>query len=119
MLLARALVRKPDIPLLLDEPPTISTSRRSRGWKASSSRSPAACCSSPTTGFLRALASRIVEIDRARHQLAGDYDNYLRRREALRRAQEQARFDELLAQEAWIRQGIRPGAPATGPGARA
>src|SRR5207342_3518937 len=61
--------------------------------------------------FLRALATRIVEIDRGNvTSWPGDWDNFLRRREerANAEAQENARFDKLLAQEeAWIRQGIK------------
>ncbi|HRF84752.1 MAG TPA: ATP-binding cassette domain-containing protein, partial [Pseudoxanthomonas sp.] len=61
--------------------------------------------------FLRALATRIVEIDRGRvSSWPGDWDNYLRRREERlhAEAQENARFDKLLVQEeAWIRQGIK------------
>jgi ATP-binding cassette subfamily F protein uup len=61
--------------------------------------------------FMRALATRIVEIDRgALTSWPGDWDNYLRRREERlnSEAQENARFDKLLAQEeVWIRQGIK------------
>ncbi|MGO1892764.1 MAG: ATP-binding cassette domain-containing protein, partial [Luteimonas sp.] len=61
--------------------------------------------------FLRALANRIVEIDRGQAtDWPGDWDNYLRRREERLHAesQQQARFDKFLAQEeAWIRQGIK------------
>jgi ABC transport system ATP-binding/permease protein len=61
--------------------------------------------------FLRALATRIVEIDRGRlTSWPGDYDNYLRRRAERLHAEEQAQagFDRKLAQEeAWIRQGIK------------
>jgi ATP-binding cassette subfamily F protein uup len=60
---------------------------------------------------MRALATRIVEIDRgAITSWPGDWDNYLRRREERlhAEAQENARFDKLLAQEeVWIRQGIK------------
>ena len=61
--------------------------------------------------FLRQLATRIVEIDRGKlTSWPGDWDNYLRRREERlnSEAQENARFDKLLAQEeVWIRQGIK------------
>jgi ATP-binding cassette subfamily F protein uup len=61
--------------------------------------------------FLRALATRIVEIDRGQvTSWPGDWANYERRREERlnAEAQETARFDKLLAQEeAWIRQGIK------------
>ncbi|HAI59999.1 MAG TPA: ABC transporter ATP-binding protein, partial [Xanthomonadaceae bacterium] len=61
--------------------------------------------------FLKALATRIVEIDRgALTSWPGDWANYLRRQEerATSEAAENARFDKLLAQEeVWIRQGIK------------
>jgi len=61
--------------------------------------------------FLRALATRIVEIDRGQvTSWPGDWANYERRREERlnAQAQEAARFDKLLAQEeVWIRQGIK------------
>ncbi len=61
--------------------------------------------------FLRALATRIVEIDRGRvTSWPGDYDNYLRRRDERAHAEAQANalFDRKLAQEeVWIRQGIK------------
>ncbi|HEN46842.1 MAG TPA: ATP-binding cassette domain-containing protein, partial [Mizugakiibacter sp.] len=61
--------------------------------------------------FLRALATRIVEIDRGvLTDWPGDYDNYLRRREERLQAEAQANalFDKKLAQEElWIRQGIK------------
>src|SRR3546814_5060645 len=61
--------------------------------------------------FLRALATRIVEIDRGQvTSWPGDWDNYLRRKEERlnAEAQENARFDKMLAQEeVWIRQGIK------------
>ena len=61
--------------------------------------------------FLRALATRIVEIDRGQvTSWPGDWANYERRREERlnAEAQENARFDKLLAQEeVWIRQGIK------------
>ncbi len=62
-------------------------------------------------GFLRRLATRIVELDRGRIiDYPGDYDNYLRRRAELDNAEAlaNARFDKQLAQEeAWIRHGIK------------
>jgi ATP-binding cassette subfamily F protein uup len=61
--------------------------------------------------FLRALATRIVEIDRGQlTDWPGDYENYLRRREERLHAESQANalFDKKLAQEeVWIRQGIK------------
>jgi ATP-binding cassette subfamily F protein uup len=61
--------------------------------------------------FVRALATRIIEIDRgALTSWPGDYANYLRRREERLHAEAQASalFDKKLAQEeVWIRQGIK------------
>ena len=61
--------------------------------------------------FLKRLATRIVEIDRGRlSNWPGDYDTYLRRKEAALAEEERhdALFDKKLAQEeAWIRQGIK------------
>jgi ATP-binding cassette subfamily F protein uup len=61
--------------------------------------------------FLRALATRIVEIDRGQvTSWLGHYGNYLRRREERLHAETQsnALFDRKLAQEeVWIRQGIK------------
>ena len=61
--------------------------------------------------FLRALATRIIEIDRGQvTSWPGDYENYLRRREERMHAERQANalFDKKLAQEeVWIRQGIK------------
>src|SRR3546814_14326860 len=55
--------------------------------------------------------TRIVEIDRGQvTSWPGDWDNYLRRKEERlnAEAQENARFDKMLAQEeVWIRQGIK------------
>ncbi|UHQ19263.1 ATP-binding cassette domain-containing protein [Lysobacter sp. KIS68-7] len=111
VLLARALVSAPDL-LLLDEP-TNHLDIESiewleaflKGWNG------ALVFVTHDRRFLRALATRIVEIDRGNvTSWPGDYDNYQRRREerANAEAQENARFDKLLAQEeVWIRQGIK------------
>ncbi|MCA0393029.1 MAG: ATP-binding cassette domain-containing protein [Proteobacteria bacterium] len=111
VLLGQALVRKPDI-LLLDEP-TNHLDIEAIAWLEGFLRSFAGSLLFVThdRGFLRALATRIVEIDRGQvTSWPGDYDNYLRRREERlhAQAQENARFDKLLAQEeVWIRQGIK------------
>ena len=111
VLLAQALVRKPDI-LLLDEP-TNHLDIEAIGWLEGFLKSFAGSLVFVThdRSFLRALATRIVEIDRGQlTSWPGDYDNYLRRREERlhAQAQENARFDKLLAQEeVWIRQGIK------------
>ena len=111
VLLAQALVRKPDV-LLLDEP-TNHLDIEAMGWLESFLKQFAGSILFVThdRSFLRALATRIVEIDRgALTDWPGDYDNYLRRREERLHAESQANalFDKKLAQEeVWIRQGIK------------
>ncbi len=111
VLLARALAAQPDV-LLLDEP-TNHLDVESiewledflRGWNG------ALVFVTHDRRFLRALATRIVEIDRGQlTSWPGDWANYERRRDERlnAQAQENARFDKLLAQEeTWIRQGIK------------
>lgn len=111
VLLAQALVRKPDV-LLLDEP-TNHLDIEAIGWLEVFLRQFEGSIIFIThdRSFLRALATRIVEIDRGQlTDWPGDYDNYLRRREERLHAQAQANahFDKKLAQEeVWIRQGIK------------
>ena len=111
VLLARALVRKPDI-LLLDEPTNhldIEAIRWLEGFLKQFAGS--LVFITHDRAFLRALATRIVEIDRgALTDWPGDYDNYMRRREERLHAESLANalFDKKLAQEeVWIRQGIK------------
>ena len=111
VLLAQALVRDPDL-LLLDEP-TNHLDIEAIAWLEEFLHSFPASIVFVThdRSFLRALATRIVEIDRGQvTSWPGDYDNYLRRREERLHAQAQADalFDKKLAQEeVWIRQGIK------------
>ncbi|SEJ45363.1 ATP-binding cassette domain-containing protein [Frateuria terrea] len=111
VLLAQALVQKPDV-LLLDEP-TNHLDIEAIGWLEGFLKSFDGSIVFVThdRSFLRALATRIVEIDRgALTDWPGDYDNYLRRREERLHAEAQANalFDKKLAQEeVWIRQGIK------------
>ncbi|HUA79106.1 MAG TPA: ATP-binding cassette domain-containing protein [Dyella sp.] len=111
VLLAQALVRKPDV-LLLDEP-TNHLDIEAIGWLEGFLKQFDGSIVFVThdRSFLRALATRIVEIDRGQlTSWPGDYDNYLRRREERLHAQAQANalFDKKLAQEeVWIRQGIK------------
>lgn len=111
VLLAQALVRKPDV-LLLDEP-TNHLDIEAIGWLEGFLKQFEGSIVFVThdRSFLRALATRIVEIDRGQlTSWPGDYDNYLRRREERlhAEAQAQALFDKKLAQEeVWIRQGIK------------
>ena len=111
VLLARAMVGKPDL-LLLDEPtnhldlPAIEWLEREvarhRGGLVFTTHDRA---------FLRRVANRIVEIDRGRvTSWPGDYDNFLRRRDERWAAEEleAKRFDRrLAAEEAWIRRGLK------------
>ncbi len=111
VLLARALVSQPDL-LLLDEP-TNHLDIAAIDWLEGFLKqwNGALVFVTHDRRFLRALATRIVEIDRGQlTSWPGDWDNYLRRKEerANAEAQESARFDKLLAQEeVWIRQGIK------------
>jgi len=111
VLLARALVSSPDV-LLLDEP-TNHLDIEAIDWLEGFLKAwPGALVFvTHDRRFLRALATRIVEIDRGRvTSWPGDWANYERRREERlnAEAQENARFDKLLAQEeVWIRQGIK------------
>ncbi|HEY2621965.1 ATP-binding cassette domain-containing protein [Dyella sp. Tek66A03] len=111
VLLAQALVRKPDV-LLLDEP-TNHLDIEAIGWLETFLKQFDGSIIFVThdRSFLRALATRIVEIDRGQlTDWPGDYENYLRRREERLHAEAQANalFDKKLAQEeVWIRQGIK------------
>ncbi len=111
VLLARALVAEPDL-LLLDEP-TNHLDIAAIDWLEGFLKqwSGALVFVTHDRRFLRALATRIVEIDRGQlTSWPGDWDNYLRRKEERlnAEAQENARFDKMLAQEeVWIRQGIK------------
>lgn len=111
VLLAQALVRKPSV-LLLDEP-TNHLDIEAIGWLEGFLKQfdGSIVFITHDRSFLRALATRIVEIDRGQlTSWPGDYDNYLRRREERLHAETQAQalFDKKLAQEeVWIRQGIK------------
>ena len=111
VLLARAMLGNPDV-LLLDEPTNHLDLAAIEALEAQLlAFEGSVVFVTHDRRFLRALATRIVEVERGRlTSWPGDYDNYLRRREerAHAEAQEQARFDKLLAQEeVWIRQGIK------------
>jgi ATP-binding cassette subfamily F protein uup len=111
VLLARAMIGSPEV-LLLDEPTNHLDLAAIESLEAQLlSFEGSVIFVTHDRRFLRALATRIVEVERGRlTSWPGDYDNYLRRREERAHAevQEQARFDKLLAQEeVWIRQGIK------------
>lgn len=110
-LLARALVRDPDV-LLLDEP-TNHLDVDAIEWMEDFLIDRAATLLFVThdRAFLRRLATRIVELDRGQLVDWGTgYDAYLERKEAALASEERqwAEFDKKLArEEAWIRQGIK------------
>ncbi len=110
VLLARSFVAEPDL-LLLDEPTnhldieSIEALQNDLlGFRG------ALVFVTHDRAFLRALATRIVEIDRGQlSSWPGDYDNFLRRREERRHAEAlaTAHFDRKLAEEeVWIRKGV-------------
>ncbi|MDA0706537.1 MAG: ATP-binding cassette domain-containing protein [Proteobacteria bacterium] len=109
--LAAAMVQKPEL-LLLDEPTNhldIATIRwledRLYSWPG------AVMFITHDRAFLQRLATRILEIDRAKlTSWPGNYDNYLIRKDKSLQDEEaaNARFDKKLAEEeVWIRQGIK------------
>ena len=110
-LLARALVREPDV-LLLDEP-TNHLDVDAIEWLESFliDREATLLFVTHDRAFLRRVATRIVELDRGRlADWGGDYDTYLERKDAALEAEarERAAFDKKLAkEEVWIRTGIR------------
>lgn len=111
VLLARALVGEPDV-LLLDEP-TNHLDIDTIDWLETFLKRSSLTLLFVTHDreFLKALATRTVELDRGRlFDFACDYETFLRRREETLHAEEQEwqRFDRKLAQEeVWIRQGIK------------
>jgi ABC transport system ATP-binding/permease protein len=110
-LLARSLVSEPDV-LLLDEP-TNHLDIDAIGWLEDTLlRWPATLIFvTHDRAFLRALATRILELDRGRlFDWSCDYDTFLVRKEAALATEEKqnALFDKKLAQEeSWLRQGIK------------
>lgn len=111
VLLARALVSEPDV-LLLDEP-TNHLDIESINWLEEYLLRSHLTLLFVThdRAFLRAVATRIVELERGRlYDFACDYDTFLLRRAEQLHAEDQAwaRFDRKLAEEeVWIRQGIK------------
>ena len=110
-MLGRALVRQPEL-LLLDEP-TNHLDIESIGWMEEFLLRFEGSILFVTHDrmFLRRLATRIVELDRGRlASMPGDYDTYLRRKQAelVAEANQRDVFDKKLAQEEiWIRQGVK------------
>ena len=110
-LLARALVRQPDV-LLLDEP-TNHLDIEAVEWMEVFliDRGTTLLFVTHDRAFLRRVATRIIELDRGRLVDWGtDYDTYLERKEGAlaAEAREWAEFDKKLAkEEVWIRTGIQ------------
>ena len=110
-LLARALVRQPDV-LLLDEP-TNHLDVDAIEWMESFliDRGTTIVFVTHDRAFLRRMATRIVELDRGRLVDWGtDYDTYLERKAAALdvEGREWEEFDKKLAkEEVWIRTGIQ------------
>jgi ATP-binding cassette subfamily F protein uup len=110
-LLARALVRDPDV-LLLDEP-TNHLDVDAIEWMEELlvGRGITLLFVTHDRAFLRRVATRIVELDRGRLVDWGpDYDRYVERKAAAldAEAKQWAEFDRTLAkEEVWIRTGIQ------------
>jgi len=111
VLLARALVSKPEM-LLLDEP-TNHLDMDSIQWLETflGRWDGALIFVTHDRQFLRRLASRIMEIDRGKlFDWSCDYDTFLTRKEAslIVEDKQNALFDKRLAiEEVWIRQGVK------------
>ena len=111
VLLARAIVSKPDM-LLLDEP-TNHLDLDSIQWLETflGRWDGALIFVTHDRQFLRRLATRIMEIDRGRlFDWSCDYDTFLVRKEAALAVEDKqnALFDKRLAiEEVWIRQGVK------------
>lgn len=109
--LARALIAKPDI-LLLDEP-TNHLDVAAIQWLEGFLKSFAGAIIfiSHDRAFIRALATRIIDLDRGLlTSHPGNYQEYLDRKQKMLEDEQQANalFDKKLAEEeVWIRQGIK------------
>ena len=110
-LLARALVKQPDL-LLLDEP-TNHFDVDAIEWMEDYliNRGATLLFVTHDRAFLRRVATRIIELDRGRlRDWGADYDTYLERKDSTLATEERewALFDKKLAkEEVWIRQGIQ------------
>ncbi len=109
--LARALVAAPQL-LLLDEP-TNHLDIDGIEWleELLIGFAGAVLCVTHDRRFLDRVTTRVVELDRGRlGSFGGNFAEYRRRKDEMlnAEAQENARFDKLLAQEeVWIRKGIQ------------
>ena len=111
VLLARALVIRPDL-LLLDEP-TNHLDIASINWLEDYLRNfhGAILFITHDRAFLQNLATRILELDRGKlTSWPGDFQHYLQKKSEQLEAEavQHAKFDKKLAEEeAWIRKGIK------------
>ncbi len=111
VMLARALVSEPDL-LLLDEP-TNHLDIGAIDWLETflGDYPGAVVFVTHDRAFLRALATRTIELDRGRlTSWPGDYDTFVAKKEAwlANEALQQEKSDRKLAtEEAWLRQGIK------------
>ena len=111
VILARALVKKPDL-LLLDEP-TNHLDVNSIKWLEEFlyQYKGAVLFITHDRKFLNNVAKSIIELDRGNlYSFEGNYTKFLEKKEAILHAEEKANadFDKKLAQEeVWIRQGIK------------
>ena len=111
VLLAKAMVTEPDL-LLLDEPTNHLDVPAIRWLETALAQfSGAVLFVSHDRAFIRAMATRIIELDRGRlSSWPGNYDRYLEAKEKAIADEERQRaeFDKKLAQEEqWIRQGVK------------
>ncbi len=111
VLLAAAFVREPEL-LLLDEPTNhLDVETIERLEDSLERRRGTLVFVTHDRGFLRRMATRILDLDRGRvRSYKLGYDAYCETREAERlvEADQAAAFDKKLAQEeAWLRQGIK------------
>ena len=110
-LLARALVREPDL-LILDEPTNHLDIASIQWLEGFLLRWPGTVLFvTHDRVFLRKLATRVVELDRGQlTSWACPYDQYVERKQALLEAQEVqwAVFDKKMAvEETWLRKGVK------------
>ncbi len=111
VLLAAALVRDPDV-LILDEPTNhLDIDAIEHLEESLQRRRGALLFVTHDRGFLRDLATRILDLDRGKlRSYRTTYDLYLEQREEELRveADQDALFDRKLSQEeAWVRRGIK------------